>query len=243
MNVKKISLILAMGLLFACSGGNGGSFSSNPLDDLKKEEGAIKGFSKEDKDLLADYFNYLQKNSKGATLDSVKNKSYGEVLDKAREWKTISSSNAIFDQADKEATKQKNQATNEERQILKQKIEGMVKVSFLKKTVLAQAPEINVSGPAIQLEYDIENKSGKPIMALKGQGVFKDASEKVIFTYPFESQKTVAPGSHIQIKEIYELQPGKADLINLAKSQDGQFIFDFDPEIVLLEGGETLKMN
>lgn len=241
MRVQKFLLILATAFLFACSNGGSGKFSSRPLEDLKKNEGEIKNLSEADKKLLTEYLTYLQKNTKGENLASVTNKTYVQVLDRAREWKTISSSNAIFEKVDQAAEKNKNEQMEAERKSQQDKIARLVTVTFVKRTILAQAPEVNIQGPAILLEYDIQNKGGKSIAAIKGTVVFKDSTGKVLLTYPWEMQKTTPPTDRIQVKEIYELSAGKTDWINFAKAEEGKFFFEFNPDIVILDGGETLK--
>jgi hypothetical protein len=241
--VKRYIFILTV-LIFlsACGNPTDIRFGVNPVEDLRKNEEVLKKLPAEDFSLLASYINFAEANKGKGQGHPATGKSVGETLQEAKSWQEAQSAAAAIERKRQEEESVRVAKLEAERKFRRDKVAGIVQISFVKRTVVPANPGGNPAEPMVVLEYDIENKGGKAISALKGRGVYRDLSGKTIIDYPFQTQKTVPVGAHIRIIQSYRIVPEGRDIANLANAEEGKFSFTFEPEVLILDGGEILSL-
>jgi len=236
-------VVLSTLILFGCSNPNNIRFGSDPSEDMEKNAKLLDKLPPEDLTLLNSYVVLYSESAKASGKPNpVVGKTVGEVLLDAKAWQKAQSATAVAQRArEAEEKKQAEQVSAEEKD-LRDKVANIVTVTFDKRTVAPAPPGAMAGQQLLRLEYDITNKGGKPILALKGKAVFKDPAGKVIAEHPFTSSKTVPAGGRIRVVVEYPVSSASSPLGDLAKAGEGKFIFSFVPDGLILEGGETLTL-
>jgi hypothetical protein len=242
--IKRYVFMLAVLILSACSNKPTDiRFGANPPEDMRINDTVLKKLPPTDFVLLTSYVTYTELNKEKGKPNPITGKTVSEALEDAKSWQKDQSAAAAAAR-EKEAQEARQAAQQEaQRKFRRDKVAGIVAVSFVKHSILPASPEAQRKEPVLQLEYDIQNKGGKAIVALKGRGVFKDLSGKTILDYAFLSDKTVPVGGHVPLEVGFSILPGSRELTSLSQTENGKFSFSFEPEVLILEGGETLKLS
>ncbi|MES2354638.1 MAG: hypothetical protein V4568_09615 [Pseudomonadota bacterium] len=240
--IKRCLCILAILILAACSKSEELRFGDNPSQEIETHVKRLKKVPPDELALLNNYIVYAELNKAKGAPHPAAGKTIAEALQDARVWKAYQSTGAVEERRRLEEAKVQAAKVDAGRNLVLDRFSRLITVTFVKRTLMPADVEAKREDPVIFLDYDIENKGGKAVLALKGRGIFKDATGKVIVDHPFVMDKTVPSSGHITVTMNYRIAPVWRDMIAFTKTEDGKFLFTFEPEILILEGGEKLSM-
>jgi hypothetical protein len=243
--VKRCAVILAALILSACSKEpHDIKFGPNPPDDMEKHAEILKKLGPQELILLNSYVVVHGESLKKQSIPNpATGKTVGEALQDAKVWQEANSATATAERARLEEEKRRADKENAERKYLRDKVAGMLVVSFGKRTILPSHQDISPGQTAIQLEYDLKNTGGAPIIALKGNVVYKDAKGATIMEHPFQYDKTIPTGTQARVVIIYPVSEAWKEMQRFSTAADGTFSFTFWPDTVIIQGGETFTLG
>jgi hypothetical protein len=243
--MKRCAVILAALILSACSKDpHDIRFGTNPPDDMEKHAETLKELGPEDLILLNSYVVIHGESLKNKSIPNpATGKAVKEVLQDAKVWQESNSAVATAERARLEKEKQQAAKENVERKYLQDKVAGILAVSFGKRTILPSHQDISPGQTAIQLEYDLKNTAGTPIVALKGKAVYKDSKGATIMEHPIQYDKTIPKGAQARVVIIYPISEAWKEMQRFSTAEDGTFSFTFWPDTVIIEGGETFTLG
>ncbi|MES2356166.1 MAG: hypothetical protein V4568_17540 [Pseudomonadota bacterium] len=242
--VKRYIFVLAMLVLCGCSNNpNDIKLGAAPSEDIEKNADKLKKLSPEDMALLRSYVTAAATSELKGRPNPAVNKTVGEVLRDARTWKSAQQS-AAAEQLEKQESEKMDAARVEaERKLLQERVAATVVVSLIKRVILPPNPDAKRAESIIRMEYDVENRGGKAILALKGKAVYRDLFGNTIVEHPFQIDKTIPIGGHVEVPINYRVSPVWREMMSLANAEEGKYTFSFSPEALSLEGEETLSLT
>ena len=241
--LNRYIFLLLLLILSACSNPKDIRFGASPSDDMQKNEAKLKKLPPTDFALLTSYLNSAQASEIKGRPNPAVGKTVAEVLDDARSWQKAQEIAAAEERERQESAKLMAGRIEAERKLLRDRVAGLVAVTFVKRTIIPPNPSAQRNEPVVRLEYDIENKGGKAILALKGKITYKDLFGNRIVDHPLQVDKTVPIGGHVTVPVNYRVSPVWREMMALAELEDGKFSASFWPESLVLEGGETLRLS
>jgi hypothetical protein len=241
--VKRYIFVLAVLILSACSNPLDVRFGTNPSEDLQKNAEKLKKLPADDLAVLSSYVSYAEKSELKGHPNPVIGKTVKEVLQDAKSWNKAQL-DAAREQRDREEAAQMRAAKFEhDRKELQDKVAATVTVTLVSRTILPPNPVTKRTDPIIRLEYDVENRASKAILALKGKGVYKDLFGNKIVEHPFQTDKTVPIGGRIRVPFNYRVSPLWVEMMNLASAEEGKYFFSFSADALSFEDGVTYSIS
>lgn len=241
--IKRFLIISTIFLLTACSNPQNITFGLSPSDDLVKNAEALKKLPPQDLDALTAYVAFAEKSATAGKPNPVTGKKVSDILPDARSWQKVQIAEAVEKHKRDEEQKAAESKRAAEYKLTMERFSSTVKVIFVSRTIIPPELEVvNRPDPIIRLEYNVENRGAKEIMALKGKIVFSDLFSKKIVEHPFQTDKTVPIGAKATFTINYKIVPAWREMANFTNFEDGKYTADFIPEAVSFEGGETLNL-
>ncbi|MDO5686742.1 MAG: hypothetical protein Q4G42_05090 [Neisseria sp.] len=238
--MKKWLIICVALLLTAC--GDPKDIVINSLDDLPKNEKALKKLPDEDLQLMSAYFVRMEMaNAFGQAFGGSTTSPYGITVGEAIQREKDYRENKVKKEAEEKAAAEK---ARQELAAKQKAINDAVNVILIDK----QSVEGKYSGKNAKIILKFKNNSNKNIIGVKGLMVFRDKFGDDVFRIKIkedfeESGGIINPGSETLITSYYDINQFISGDTIFDKTPASELSFDYQPELVLFEDGTSVKVE